>query len=45
MVPKPSSGSSERGKGGEEAKRDAIWISAVSGSGEPMRPFWRRERP
>ena len=35
----PLSGRSETGKGGEEAKREAIWISAVSLSGEPMSAF------
>lgn len=31
--------SSVAGKGGEEAKRDAIWISAVVASGEAMMAF------
>jgi hypothetical protein len=34
-----SSGRVEVGNGGEETKRDAIWISAVSTSGEPMTAF------
>jgi len=34
-----SGGSSVVGKGGEDAKRDAIWTSAVWLSGEPMTPF------
>ena len=34
-----SSGRTEVGKGGEETKRDAICISAVSTSGEPMTAF------
>jgi len=33
------SGRSVTGKGGEEANREAIWISAVSLSGEPMTAF------
>ena len=35
-----SGGRSVVGKGGEEAKRAAICISAVLVSGEPMRAFW-----
>ncbi len=34
-----SSGRTEVGNGGEETKSDAIWISAVSTSGEPITAF------
>jgi hypothetical protein len=39
------SGSSLVGKGGDDAKRLRIWISALSSSGEPMMPFCIREMP
>jgi hypothetical protein len=39
VVVEKSEGRSEVGKGGEETKSDAIWISAVSTSGEPRTAF------
>jgi hypothetical protein len=43
---RPSSeGKSEVGKGGEEANKEAIWISAISGSGEPITAFCWAEIP
>jgi len=45
MEPYLSSGSSDVGNGGEDAKREAIWISAVCGSGEPINPFCSRDKP
>ena len=39
------SGRSEAGKGGEEANNDAIWISAVSLSGDPITAFCAIEIP
>jgi len=40
-----SEGRSEVGKGGEEAKSELIWISAVSASGEPRTAFCSLEIP
>jgi hypothetical protein len=43
---RPSSeGKSVVGNGGEEANKDAIWISAISGSGEPITAFCWMETP
>lgn len=39
------SGRSVAGKGGEETNNDAICISAVSLSGEPITAFWAIEVP
>lgn len=44
-VLKRSSGSSDVGKGGEDAKSDEICSSAVWESGDPMRPFCCSEIP
>lgn len=38
-VVEQSSGRVEVGNGGEDTKRDAIWISAVSASGDPSTAF------
>jgi len=41
----PPLGRSMTVEGGEEANNEAIWISAVSLSGEPITAFWTAEMP